>query len=182
MKIKKDINRLILKKILEITFVLCFAIVSTYLWQSKNAQLFSNSISTFSSMHYTNIKVDSPIQYNMFPMRDEEAMQNLKPCIVSVINGTYILEEYTLILKIDKNSTLDYQFLNIGIDNMIYSLKDLYRQEEDNYYIFVLDTAQILGNTKKYEVRLWLNSMTGNDQQSKTLIMDFDLKNETTTA
>lgn len=182
MIVVKDINKLILKKVLEIVFVFCFLLISTFLWRSKNAQLFSSAISTFSNLNYTNIKVDSPIEYTMFPMDDQDAMQNLKPCIVSVRNETYTLENYTLILKIDKNSTMDYQFLNIGIDNTIYTLKDLFRQEEDNYYIFVLDTDQISGNIKKYEIRVWLNNLADNNMQSKDLIMNFDLKHETTMA
>lgn len=180
MKIVKDINKLIIKKVVEIVFVVGFVFLASYLWRSKNAQEFFSSIASFSNLYYTNFTVDNPIDYSMFPMRDEDAMQNLKPCIVKVMNETYTSENYALILKIDKASTMDYHYLHIGINDNVYSLSNLEQTEEIENYVFTLAKDTIVGNTKNYEIRVWLNTLAGNELQGKNLIMHFDLINETT--
>lgn len=178
MKTIKDINKLIAKKVIEIVFVLGFVFFSAYLWRSKQAQSFFDSISTLQDLSYTNMKIENPIGYSMFPMSDAYAMQNLKPCSISVINGTYTTEYYTLVLKINKNSDLDYTYLNIGVNQEVFSLKDMDRKDDSDYFIFILDYGIIVGETKAYEVRLWLNTLAENDMQAKELIMEFDLINE----
>lgn len=180
MKIVRDINKLIITKVVEIIFVLGFVFFASFLWQSKNAQEFLSSIASFSNLYYTNFMVENPIDYSMFPMRDEDAMKNLKPCTIKVINETYTSENYVLVLKVDKSSTMDYHFLHIGINDSVYSLNDLEQIEESNEFTFVLTKDNIMGDTKNYEIRLWLNTLAGNEMQGKNLIMRFDLINETT--
>lgn len=180
MKIVKDINKLIITKVVEIFLVVGFVFLASYLWRSKNAQDFFSSIASFSNLYYTNFTIENPIDYSMFPMRDEDAMQNLKPCTIKVMNETYTSENYALILKIDKTSTMDYHYLHIGINDEVYSLNDLEQTEELENYVFTLAKDKIVGNTKNYEIRVWLNTLAGNEMQGKNLIMHFDLINETT--
>lgn len=180
MKIVKDINKLIITKVVEIFLVVGFVFLASYLWRSKNAQEFFSSIASFSNLYYTNFMIENPIDYSMFPMRDEDAMQNLKPCTVKVMNETYTSENYALILKIDKTSTMDYHYIHIGINDKVYALNDLGQVEETENYVFTLAKDTIVGNTKNYEIRVWLNTLAGNEMQGKNLIMHFDLINETT--
>lgn len=179
MKIVKDINKLIITKVVEIVFVVGFVFLASYLWRSKNAQDFFSSIVSFSNLYYTNFTIENPIDYSMFPMLDEDAMQNLKPCTIKVMNETYTSENYVLVLKINKESTMDYHFLHISINDEIYSLNNLKQAEEEEEIVFVLAKDNVVGSTKIYEIRLWLNSLTGNEMQGKNLIMHFDLINET---
>lgn len=180
MKIVRDINKLIITKVVEILFVLGFVFFASFLWQSKNAQGFLSSIVSFSNLYYTNFTVENPIDYSMFPMRDEDAINNLKPCTIKVINETYTSENYVLVLKIKKESTMDYHFLHVSINDSVYSLNDLEQLEESDAFVFVLTKDNIVGDTKNYEIRLWLNTLAGNEMQGKNLILNFDLINETT--
>lgn len=180
MKIVKDINKLIITKVVEIVFVVGFVFLASYLWRSKNAQEFFSSIASFSNLYYTNFTIENPIDYSMFPMLDEDAMQNLKPCTIKVMNETYTSENYILVLKIDKSSTMDYHYLHIGVNEKIYSLSNLEQTEELGNYVFTLAKDTIVGSTKNYEIRVWLNTLAGNEMQGKNLIMHFDLINETT--
>lgn len=177
MKIVKDINKLIIKNVIEIVLVLGFVFLASHLWSSKNAQDFLASIASFRDLNYTDFVVENPIDYSMFPMRDEDAMKKLKPCIIKVINGTYTSENYILILRINKKSTMDYHFLHIGVNDEVYSLNDLEQIEETEELLFVLAKDSIVGNTRNYEIRLWLNTLAGNEMQGKDLIMRFDLIN-----
>lgn len=176
MEIIRDINKLIIKKEIEIAFVICFLIVSIFLWKNNNTQ---SVIAAFQDLSYTNLNIENSIDYSMFPMTDEDAMKNLNPCYITVSNDTYSLEDYTLVFVVNKSSTLDYHFLNISVNNEIYSLNDLETIESEEEVSFILARDSIVGDMETYVVRLWLNTMAGNDMQNKELIMYFDLLNET---
>lgn len=180
MKVINDINKLIVKKVIEIIFVSCFVFLAGFLWKSNNAQEFLTSIASFNNLYYTNFTMESPIDYSMFPMADEDALKKLKPCTIKVINETYTNENYRLVLKIDKSSTMDYHYLHVAVNDQIYSLANLEQIEEAEDYVFILAKDSIVGTTKMYEIRVWLNTLAGNDLQGKNLIINFDLINETT--
>ncbi len=179
-KTVKKINKLIVKKISEIVFVLIFIFLSNSLWNSKNTRNFLMAINTYKDLNYTDFKIENPIQYTMFPMSDDVAMNTLKPCVIKVINDTYTSESYRLVLKINKASTMDYHDLNIALDQSIFSLKNLPMLEEQEEYVFLLDQRKIQGEIREYEIRIWLNSLATNNLQSKNLLMHFDLIQETT--
>ena len=180
MKIVEDINRLILKKVVEIVFMVSFVFFATYLWRGKHSQNMLAAMNSFHNLSYTDLIVTDPIDYSMYPMTDEYAMQYLKPCLIQVINETYTHENYTLVLKINKKSSLDYHFLNLGLNEKVYSLKDLESKDTNDEIVFILARDSIVGEVKTYNIRLWLDSQTGNEMQAKNLIMNFDLINETT--
>ena len=180
MKITKDINKIIVRKIVEIVFVFAFVLYAGHLWNSENTQEFLTTIATFSNANYVDFSVDNSMNYVMFPMTDEQATKSINPCIIHVNNGTYTLQDYTLVLKIDKTSTMDYHYLNISINGTIYHLNTLETIEDDNEFIFILDKNNIVAETKDYAIQLWLSSIAGNEMQGKNLTMNFDLIYETT--
>ena len=180
MKMVKDINKLIIKKVVEIVFVLGFIVYSAHLWQSQNMQMVLTSLANYNKTNYTSIHVYNPIDYNMYPMEDAFAVQHLAPCTVEIVNETYTNENYELVLKIDKSSTLDYHYLHLGIDDEIYDLKTLLQKETDQEYIFLLNEGTIKGEIKEYKMRLWLEEDAGNELQGKNLKYHFALSNETT--
>ncbi len=180
MKIVKDINKLIRRQILEIIFMIGFVMVSTSLWKSSNAEHLLSMVSSTTTLSYTSLQIENPIEYEMFPMHNQYALQNLQPCVVIVSNDTYTEEDYMLVLKIDKSSTLDYQLLNLAIDGEIFSLKDMSLLEEYENYYFVLDENTLKGNRKTYNIQLWMDESAGNEMQAKSLLMNFELMNGVT--
>ena len=157
MKIVRDINKLIVKKVLEIVFLVFFVFFATFLWRTSGKEYLLASVSG-----------------------KEEALSRLKPCILTVSNNTYTEESYMLVLRIAKSSSLDYKFLNLSINGVVSSLTDLPRLEETEDYYFVLDQNSMKGSEKKYHVLLWMDASTGNEMQSKSLFMGFEIMNEVT--
>lgn len=180
MKIVKDINKMIVRKVMEIVFVVAFIFGSAQIWNNEKTQEVLNSIATFSNANHLDLQVKNQINYSMYPMTDEKAMERLVPCTLIVSNGTYTTEAYSLVLKINKSSTLDYNYLHISVDDSIYALNALEKEVTENEIIFVLDRNTLMAEQKEYQVRLWLNELAGNDLQAKNLSLKFDLINETT--
>lgn len=180
MKIVRDINKLIVKKVLEIVFLFFFVFFATFLWRTSGKEYLLASVSGKERLNYTDLQIENPIQYEMYPMRNQEALSRLKPCILTVSNNTYTEESYMLVLRIAKSSSLDYKVLNLSINGVVSSLTDLPRLEETEDYYFVLDQNSMKGSEKKYHVLLWMDASTGNEMQSKSLFMGFEIMNEVT--
>lgn len=182
MELIKDINKLIIKKVIMIIFVILFISFTTVVWHNKNAKDLLAALKAVDNLNYTSFYIKNPIQYNMYPMEDNYALDNLEPCTLIVDNETYSKEVYKLVLKIDKESTIDYRYLHISVFNNIYALSELERLDNKNEYVFVFMRDSVVADTKYYDVRLWLNTLAGNDLQNKELKMKFDFINETTKA
>ncbi len=180
MKIVKDINKMVLRKVIEIIFVIVFIVGTSQIWRSEKTQEMLDSIALFSNTSNLSLQVKNQINYSMYPMTDEKAMEKLVPCILTVKNETYSQEEYTLVLKINKSSTLDYNYLHISINDTIYALNALTKEVTDNEIIFILDKDSLMADQKEYNIRLWLNTLAGNDLQAKTLSLQFDILNGAT--
>ncbi len=179
MKVIKNINKIIFIKGIEIIFTLIFIVYVTNLYKSEQVQEVFKSIAAFNNVNYTNLTVKNQINYSMYPMTDEKAMKKLVPCTLTVSNETYKKENYTLVLKINKSSTMDLSYLHISIDDSIYSLNSLEKEETENEIIFVLNRDTISGESRDYNIRLWLYITAENNLQDTNLVMHFDLINDT---
>lgn len=177
MEIIKKINKLITKKILEILIVTAFVFLSLPLWDHFEKQNAFALASAYSTTNYLSLDIENPINYSMYPMTDDFAMQKLGPCHLKVINDTLTNENYVLYLTIAKNSTIDYHYLKISINNQIHFLENLITKTDTNNYYFALDQDSLLGDAKNYEIKLWLDEKTGDEMQNKELIMSFETKN-----
>lgn len=177
----KHINKLIFYKVFEIFFVMAFVFLAVYFWQSSNSQSMLTFASSQASSNFTTLSVENPIHYSMFPMQDDYAVQKLSPCTLKVVNDSLTTESYALYLKMNKESTIDYHYLHIAIDDTVYPLEQLIAKAEENHYYFLLDRNTMVGDSKNYEIKLWLNEKTGNEMQGKKLILSYEIAHEVTT-
>jgi hypothetical protein len=179
MKEIKNINKLIYANIIELIFVVAFIFGSIPLWENLNNSISLKTASSFENISYTNLTVDNPSEYVLRPMSNKEASESLEPYKLYVVNDTLTEEEYTLYLKIEKTSSLDYNNLNISINDSVIPLNELEMKEDLEYYYFTLDNNSIVGNTIDYDVKIWLDENTGNEAQGKSLSLTFDIEKNT---
>lgn len=179
MNIKKNINLAIIKKITEIIFVISFIFVSLPLW-SKLDKGVSKIADGYDGISYTKLDMINNINYEMFPMSNDYALKNVEATILTVSNDTFTPENYELVLVLDKKSTLDFKLLKIAINDNIYSLKNLEMFEEDHNFIFNIASGNIMGETKVYNVKFWIDENATDEVQGKNLELSFDLNKNTT--
>ncbi len=172
----KNINKIIHWKMIEITLLVSIILISIPLWKKLEIKEYLSTAAFFSKAKYTYLEVDDNQWTDMYPIQDEEALVNLKPTILSVKNETKTKENYTLILKISKSSTLDVKCLNIALNDQISPLKNHFMLEDQDNMFFKLDSSSIIGETKKYNFLMWMDKSTGNEMQNKTLSYIFELQ------
>lgn len=175
MKLKKNINMLIVSKIIEIMFVCAFIFVSIPLWQRMNNVSNLSTALSNNGLIYTGLSVENKLNYSMYPMTTEDALNNLKASKIIVRNDSLTFEEYSVLLTISKESTLDYNCLNIAIDDLVMPLNSMDILEDEENYNFIIDTNNLKGEQKEYLVKIWMDENTGNEMQGKSLILSFEL-------
>lgn len=175
MKTISEINRILFFKIIEILlsfFFFCFAFYLYFrIYIVKLSDLNTHSL------NYTYLDIQDMFDEEMYPMTDKDALAFLKPCILTVTNYEEYEEDYVLVLKLDKISTIDYHSLHISVNGDVYALEDLDREEEKEYIYFFLDADSLRHESKKIEVQLWLHEKVGNEMQGKEMIVSFALLN-----
>ncbi len=169
----REVNKLIISKIVEINIVVIFLIFSFPIWQNiHKEQEIANSVALTG---YTFVEVANPIDYVMYPMSDEKAVRYLKPCHLTVKNDMEQDIDYTLALRISKESTLDLNNLNILINDKVDNLINLNSLEEQDYTYFIIDSNNLIKNENEYDVIFWLNENTQNLAMKQELIFSFEI-------
>ena len=172
----KQINKLIYGKIIEISVLIAIILVSFPLWKKLDIKDYLSTAAFYEEAQYSYLEIENyPIDL-MYPISTIYAIKNLQPTIIKVKNETLTQEDYTLTLKIAKDSSLDYNCLNISLNNKVKSLKEtLISEDEENFY-FSLASDTIIGEEKEYKFLIWMDEKTGNEMQGKTLNYDFELQ------
>lgn len=173
MKSIRIINRLIMSKIIEIIFIITFLVLSHSLYK-KNSQLLS-ALNISNNFHFTNLFIENDFNNIMVPLSKTNALKNLKPTKLIVKNDTLTKEEYVLMLKYSKKIDIDYNYLNIAINDKIVPLNTLKKAEDNKNNYFILEENQIMGEEKEYLIRLWLDEKVENNIYKKRLNVEFEL-------
>lgn len=168
----KELNKLIRKKIFEIIFIVIFLIGSEPIWEKVHKETELSSTIALNGSSY--LEIDNPINYLMRPMSDEKAINYLKPCHITIKNALKDDADYTLTLKVSKDSTMDLNNIHILINDKVYNLTSLNKENEtDNvYYILAQDN---LKENNEYDVIFWLKENAYGTSSNQKLIFNFEL-------
>lgn len=171
------INKEITKCIIEI-ITLIFIVIFTYpvlhmIRESEGAKIaeyYDNYEASDVTLYYEK-KADLN---NLYPVTNEYALNNLDYSIINVINNTKENKKYNLMLIVEKNSTLDINYLMININGKTLKLSDCYYTENNYITYYLIDSNTIKTNTINYnKIYIWLNSDTPNSEQNKNLNINF---------
>lgn len=139
------------------------------IWQDKEsyslAKLYSNT-------SLCNVSISQYQNYQMYPMKDDIAMHYLNPMKVTLSTNTTVNNQYTLVLRLSKHSTMNPDILKISINSQIYLLSSLYQKQDDNYSYYLIDQGT-LTDIKIYNINIWMDyDLSGNEDLNTTLTYD----------
>lgn len=180
-----SINKELTKCTIEIISLICIVIftypVMNMIRESEGARI---------AEYYNNYRASEVTLYyekkadlnNLYPVTNEYALNNLDYSIINVINNTKENKKYNLMLIVEKNSTLDTNYLMININGTTLKLSDCYYAEDDYITYFLIDTNMIEKNSiNSNKIYIWLNKEASNNEQNKTLNIHFTILNKINT-
>lgn len=171
----RNIDKIIHWKIIEISIMIAIITISFPLWKRLELKEIMTTAALYDNAKYTYLKIDDHATGPMFPLSDKEAF-NLTPSKIELINETNTSENVTILMKISKSSSLDFNCLNIAIDSQKKQLNDLYVMDDSDYFYFNIKSDVTKAETKKYNFLLWMDASTGNEMMGKNLTYSFELQ------
>lgn len=164
MNSSKEIKTLIRKIILTTIFTIVITVIwsnisNTKAMQTKNYLAINNALTV---TH--NINNDY-----LYPMQDKEAITKLTKNIITVKNNNNTKTNYSLLLRIEKSSTLDLNVLKYEFNGEIGTLNNLYKEDTLYYYYNLSDLNINENGTSESTFIMWINEDAANIAQNKTL-------------
>lgn len=161
--------------ILEIALVISGVFLSIPLWQSFNLDEYETVAMQYDNMSYTDFEISDLSDYTLYQTSDDLAIKHLKTININMNNNSNTKENYNLWMIVDKDSTLDYNYLKINYNNEISYLNEHKTIEDEKYFYILLDEGSIIANNINTELQIWIDSGTKEDITNKYL--SFDIEN-----
>lgn len=148
--------------------IITFLSVMTLLFLNKtinNKDKIINNYYTYAEKNIT-IEEKTKYNYNLYPMTDNYAINNLKDSTF-IINNIGNKTNYELLLVIDKNSTLNTENIKFKVNDKVINLNNYNYQDDHNLYYYIEKSTLKEREYKSITYKLWLdentNIITGNN-------------------
>jgi hypothetical protein len=157
----------ILNYIFEIIIAICMIFMSIPFWNSleANKKVLDNTLAA-SGLELSEANEDD--------LAVSEGSSNQKTLYVT--NNSDVNSSGKLVFKYAKASLINYDYLNISVNDYTTKLSYLYYGEDDNYYLFLLDTFN-LNSGEKETYNVALNTIDGfnSETQGKSYIYQIEV-------
>ena len=150
----KRINRLKVSLYKDILFTIFLVIISIPIWLSFDVKTLKEA-KKYENYNYINYEFLNNPTYTLASVSDDYALRNIETQDIIVYNYTKADADYSLVLKIDKQSTVVIDNIRLNVNYNINYLKDFKSYEDSNYYYFIIDSDHIQGDSLKYVLSMW---------------------------
>ncbi len=174
----KTINAQIRKVFFELIFAVLLFVLALIFFITPNKSL-SNYILLNKTAGQVSIEEVKPLNLkNIYPIDDEEAIHSDTNATLKIQNHSKTNSRYILAYRVDKNSTLNTNYLKYQIIdnevNKIDFLDNLGKNKSDNYIDYIISTGELTPKEKKeINFNMWLDHKVGNEAQGKSLTGNF---------
>ena len=164
---KRSVKYLLFSLIIAISVI----IVSVPFWNFAN-----NKRIGFFNEGYTNLQIVTRI--GKFPSLviadDNSAINLIEPTEILLKNRNGHKLNNKLYLLVEKKSTIPTEFIKVSIDDQIYNIKDISKEEDTyNYYFYLNDFETNSYEEMSLTAKIWLSNETNNIESTSRLIANF---------
>ena len=161
-------NKEIFRLLFRIFFSVAFTLVLVLIWSStkKKSELYDMVINS------SNIVKSDYVNFSdvIYRIDDEYASFKLQKNRIDVSNVIDDKVNFMLVLKIDKSSTIDINYLKYTLDDTISYLKDNYMYEDTQFSYYLLSSYLLdIGDSRIIDYLIWLDVNTPDEEISNSL-------------
>lgn len=157
--------------VLSIFITICLVIVSIPLWGFTSGKNGTVIASAYNDMEIDVYISDIP---RLAIYSDDLGLTKAKATKLSLRNQNRFEKNTTLTFYLDKNSTVDYKYLRVSLNDNIYDLSKIEPVEkEDGYYFVLLNTDIKEYTTIEYDLRIWINNKVTNLSEKSFITSNF---------
>ncbi len=165
------INRLKISIYKDILITLFLVLVSIPIWLSFDLTELEEA-KKYDNYNYINYEYLNNPHYTLMSVSDDYGLKNIETQDIVVYNYTKADATYTLVLRIDKNSTINIEDIRLNVNFEVQALTNYRFYEDSKYYYYIIDSDSIQGSSQKYVLSMW-NAENIEQDINKTFDYDF---------
>ena len=150
----KRINRLRVSLYKDILFTIILVLISIPIWLSFNISELEDA-KKYDNYNYINYEFLNNPKREIVSVSDDYALRNIETQDLIVYNYTKVDANYSLVLKIDKLSTIAVDDIKLNVNYNINYLKNFKYYEDNDYYYYIIDSDHLKGDSQKYILSMW---------------------------
>ena len=138
----------------DILLTIIVVLISIPIWLSFNISELEDA-KKYDNYNYINYEYLNNPKHEIVSVSDDYALRNIETQDLIVYNYTKADANYSLVLKIDKLSTLVIDDIKLNVNYDINYLKDFKYYEDNDYYYYIIDSDHLKGDSQKYILSMW---------------------------
>ena len=148
------INRLKWLLYKDIIITILLVIISIPIWLSFDLTELEEA-KKYDNYNYINYELLNNPHYTLVSVSDDYGLRNIETQDIVVYNYTNANATYTLVLRINKNSTINIDNIRLNVNHDVQSLNNYRFYEDNDYYYYIIDSDRIQGSSQKYALSMW---------------------------
>ena len=139
----------------DIIFTIILVVLSIPVWLNFGLSAEAMVAESFANYNYVKYEFLNRASTTLDLYTDDDALRNCETQDILVYNDSNTIDEYSLVLKVNKNSTADLEQIRINVNYDVDYLKNYHFYEDVESYYYVIDSASIVASSQKYIISMW---------------------------
>lgn len=152
----------------DIVLTLALVLFSIPVWLNFNVNSFALEAEKYDNYNYIQYEFLNVVTSSLMTYEDKDALLECETNDILVYNYSNTTENYSVLLKIAKDSDVNLDAIRINVNYNITNLNEYDSYEDLNNYYYIIDTAQLVASSQKYVISMW------NSDFNNQAIQDFD--------
>lgn len=147
---------------MDIIYTMLWVLISIPLWLNFNVS--ASEAKFFDNYKFVKYEFLNSASKTINIYEDTEALRKCETQDILVYNDSNTLDDYSLILKINKSENLDLNNIKINVNYDVKYLNNYFNYVDNNYYYYVIDKSEIIASSQKYIISMWGTNDYSNSQ------------------
>lgn len=167
---EKSVSRIVVSIIITLILV----VISIPLWNYSSGKKGALLVDSYEDL---SIAVTIGEFKELLIVEDNRALDLIDTTKLSLRNRNDFSKDCELLMLVNKDSTIDYSYVRVAVEDKIFKLKDLDMYEDNDNYYFVIGNYDIDAYSNiEVNVRIWLGEDIGVVLDKDSLITNFITK------
>ncbi|MBQ6840673.1 MAG: hypothetical protein IJO63_00960 [Bacilli bacterium] len=153
----------------DIFYTILWVIISIPLW--LNFDVVASEAKYYENYNYVKYEFLNSASKVINIYDDLEALRKCETQDILVYNDSNTIDNYSLVLKVNKNSNANLDSIKINVNNNIEFLNNYNYYEDVNNYYYVIDSASIVASSQKYVISMWGTNDYNNSQVDYEIVV-----------
>lgn len=139
----------------DILFTILGILISIPVWLNFNLSASAMEAEYYDNYNYVQYEVLNKADSKLIAYHDNDALRNCETSDIIIYNDSNTIDNYSLLLKINKNCGINLENIKINVNFEVDYLNNYYAYTDAENYYYVIDSGDMVASSQKYIISLW---------------------------